>query len=31
MAARRDSLYGDRAPIRALEGYLLQWAGRAHA
>jgi len=28
MAARREAMYGDRAPIRALEGHLLRWAGR---
>ncbi|MGN6530106.1 MAG: tetratricopeptide repeat protein [Burkholderiaceae bacterium] len=28
MAAARDALYGDTAPIRALEGHLWRWAGR---
>ncbi len=28
MAARRDALYGDKAPIRALEQHLWRWAGR---
>jgi predicted O-linked N-acetylglucosamine transferase (SPINDLY family) len=28
MAARRDTLYGDKAPIRALEQHLWRWAGR---
>lgn len=28
MAAARDALYGDRAPIRALEAHLWRWAGR---
>jgi predicted O-linked N-acetylglucosamine transferase (SPINDLY family) len=28
MAARRDTLYGDKAPIRALEAHLWRWAGR---
>jgi len=29
MAARRETLYGDKAPIRALEQHLWRWAGRA--
>ena len=29
MAARREAMYGDRAPIRALEDHLWRWAGRA--
>ena len=29
MAARREAMYGDRAPIRALEAQLWRWAGRA--
>ncbi|MEP6505277.1 MAG: tetratricopeptide repeat protein, partial [Betaproteobacteria bacterium] len=29
IAARRDTLYGDKAPIRALEQHLWRWAGRA--
>jgi predicted O-linked N-acetylglucosamine transferase (SPINDLY family) len=28
MAAARDALYADTAPIRALEGHLWRWAGR---
>jgi hypothetical protein len=28
MAAARDVLYGDVAPIRALEAHLWHWAGR---
>jgi predicted O-linked N-acetylglucosamine transferase (SPINDLY family) len=31
MAARRDTLYGDKAPIRALEQHLWRWAGREQA
>jgi len=28
MGARREAMYGDRAPIRALEEHLWRWAGR---
>ena len=28
LAARRESMYGDKAPIRALEQHLWRWAGR---
>ena len=29
MAARREAMYGDKTPIRALEDHLWRWAGRS--